>query len=248
MFAAVALREILPGTDVACFAGDAKPKRRRTNRCTRFSSTSAAMSSAVYADFIDDFLTVRYEGTVTSVRDTNANRIGSVRGYEVGDHVSGELLIDLRRAGPDRVPSNPALAIYGSPFGTWPSEGNSFVSGYVSTRERTADRVDIRDNYEGADLFAARDAEVDVFKQSDGRRREYFLFFLQASSRVVDFVHGDGIVQQFVFDSTMLGDTVQGSGEIEIRRGWVDSVVSAIGGSVRFVLTRFSVKPGRCSM
>jgi hypothetical protein len=181
---------------------------------------------------------VHYEGVVSAVQPVSGDS-HCVCGYEPGKPVSGTLLVDLGTLPPDLAPERDNFADYfvKPPF-LWPS----FVIG-SSVRAVSRDRVQIADHVGGVDSFLIVDSESGVSQDASGRERfELDSVLLKASSRTLDFLRGDAILQNFALAGAHVGE-----GKIQIRRESVDAPKSASGGTIAFILKKLTVKPGRCS-
>jgi hypothetical protein len=205
-------------------------------------SAAALLPFAVAATPLVDVVAVRYEGIVSGVHPLHGGRgADCLCGYEVGEPISGTLLVDPRTLPPDLAPFRPDLGDY---FIEPPFLGPSFVVGRAPVRAVSRDRLTISDGVQGVDDFRIVDSESGVSADALGRERfELDSVQLHASSSRRDFLGGDSVFQSF----TLAGADV-GEGRIEIRREIADAPKSAIGGAIDFVLKRLSVKPDRCAI
>jgi hypothetical protein len=215
-------------------------------RTLMLAAITVALPFVARADLIDDFLTVHYEGTVNA--SYGLGGVGSACvdcPYDIGDHVSGTLLVDLRRAPPDTAPEA-FIGKYDS-LERLPHRP-AFVTGHAPDRADTADRVQVFDNNDGEDFFDVVDYSAGTARRSDGRNSyDQDSVFVSAASLSFDFTHGDGIVQDFDLSTQLAGGQMAQNGQISFLRQLLEDPAAAIGGTVFFVMSRFSVKPGRCS-
>jgi hypothetical protein len=205
-----------------------------------FAAAAAALAPfAASAGPLVDVLSVRYEGVVSEVRPLSGDA-SCLCGYEVGKPLSGTLLVDFRTLPADNAPDRENFADYfvEPPF-LWPS----FVVG-APVRAVSRDRLQIADGVRGVDTFVIADSESGFSQDAAGRERfELDSVQLTAASRVLDFIRGDGVSQNFALAGAHIGD-----GEIEIRRESVDEPAGGIGGAIEFIVKKLTVKPARCSI
>jgi hypothetical protein len=219
----------------------------------------AASPTTILADQSQyDFLTVRYEGLVSGVRTVTGTGPGGISTiddhtcnctYRVGDKVSGQLFVDLRKAPPDSQ-SSPAFAEYAYSRLTPPIRGPSFVSGYAKSSADSFDRVQLQD-YPIGDFFNISDHETHPRLDSVGRtvQQTDILDFVLAGP--LDFIHGEGLVQSFNLskadiDSIAGPNALNAGGNLQTERRWTDDVERWVIDTVKFHLTKLSVSPGIC--
>ena len=71
---------------------------------------------------------------------------------------------------------------------------------------------------------------------------------LSLSSSVVDFIHGDSLLQSFELGEEFGGGEPVGTGDLVLGRRWLDDPSSDFFGQmVKFVVDRVTVTPGRCT-
>jgi hypothetical protein len=169
-----------------------------------------------------EILFVDYEGTVTSVSHSP--------GYAIGDAVSGRLTIDTLLAPPDRNPS-PNEAYYGVVSG-YVATAPDFVTGYLT--EAGTDHVRVRNDvpWVGINYSTIMDVYFVSDDLFDGRAEGVDIL-----ARVRGLLDDDGIEQSFEVTSADVDD--EGEGLFgAIRTGYERGV--------GFLISRLSVKPGRC--
>lgn len=166
-------------------------------------------------------LTVSYEGTVYSA-DAGA-------GYEIGDTISGSLVIDTLLMGPDLDLLNPNAGVYGTAQSNVPSL--NFVTGFAAGLP-AGDSIHVfNDLQQPGGLFDTYQI-VDASAFGTPSFQHLALF---AAVRA-DTFDDDGGSQIFEAVSQSLGDLVG-----VVSTGW-----DATRRQVDFYLSRLSVKPGRC--
>jgi hypothetical protein len=184
---------------------------------------------------------VEYWGTVSSA-------LAGPR--RVGDAVSGSMRIDLRFAPSDFWDT---FASEGEYIWNFPCERNcepypDAPSRFVTTRGapvelggNSFDHVHLLDKTEGtailADEFSVRDWEL-----GSGTGEDYseLRVSLSASSRLVDFIHGDDLLQEFdLRPSEMGGDTRAGG-------SWHEALSGMTATLFDFAIDRLRVKPKIC--
>jgi hypothetical protein len=190
-----------------------------------------------HADLID-YLQVRYSGTVNEV---SRQGDGGHFHYDVGDRISGALFVDLRRAPMDSSP-NPNVGVYSY----YPSPGGpSFVGGHAPPRSTSADRVYVGDDDAGRDYFQLSDTEFGYNAAGPGRRTFRFdALTLDLVGATGDFTQSDGLSQAFQIRGDSIGT---GMVETDTQQWWGEKLLKSFGGTAKFVLDFFSVKPGTCS-
>jgi hypothetical protein len=212
-----------------------------------FAAIAAGSPLAARASLIhEDFLTVHYEGVVASISTYDHGDGGCLCGYMRGDKIAGTLLVDLDNAPRDNV-SDPRFGQYG--YGFLNQNGPSFVNGHAPARLESQDRLQIRDQYEpGYDFFDILDHESGVSRDGSGRFvAKVDSLFLLANSLTVDFIHGDGLLQDFVLQGRDAAEA-HAQGFMNVQRRWLDHPDKLFGGTIGFLVTKLSVKPGRCSI
>jgi hypothetical protein len=72
---------------------------------------------------------------------------------------------------------------------------------------------------------------------------------LAVASDGLDFMKGDGLLQDFDLTSSQLASFREHDrhAQRQIVQYWSDSVSEFIGGTIKFALTKFRAKPGRCT-
>jgi hypothetical protein len=210
---------------------------------------SFAARATVIAD--DGFVTVYYEGRVESRYGSGLGTPCTICPYDVGDVVSGTLLIDLAKAPPDLVPEEEGIGQYNTLWSVPGPHSPSFVSGYARNRGDSIDSVQVIDDFEhepGLTLYDVGDGQ-DYFVTENGRKGAFTdALGLRANSVTLDFLDGDGIVQDFDLSTELTSGEVPSSGLLYVARQWLDDRASFVQGSMFFALTRLTVKPGRCSI
>jgi hypothetical protein len=169
-------------------------------------------------------IVVEYEGTISEVIDTP--------GYAVGDRISGRLSIDPALAFPDSDP-RPEAADYRS-------NSPAFVSGFMPSFGLGFDEVGIGKNVVG---IQGIDGPIDFFSVTDwfvsesGSQDAGRMFSLEARAR--GFLDDTRLDQSFELTTADIDESVEDlSGSFDFN---------ILGESlVRFVVSRLTVKPGRC--
>ena len=190
-----------------------------------------------------DFLTVTYEGTVSSIDPWGAR--GFPGAPQIGDSISGTLRVDLRGLPPDIYSADPSVASHVADGHGFPS----FVSGYTPAHGESTDHLSLADNsVENGDVFSILDDE-EWFRHRHGVQtdsRDSLGFFL--FSKTLDVVHGDSAIQDF----TITADSMAPGSAGELQKVRMDKAGDPIGrwlgGLVHFALKKVTVKPGRCPM
>jgi hypothetical protein len=166
-------------------------------------------------------LTVSYEGTVYSA-DAGA-------GHEIGDTISGTLLIDTLLMGPDLALLDPNASLYGAADSNIPSI--DFVSGFA-TGVPSHDSISVRNDFQHpGGLFDT----YQIVDASAFGTPSFQHLVLHATLPADSFDDDDGVK---IFEAIS-----QGLGDLggTLSRGW-----DATRRQVDFHLSRLSVKPGRC--
>jgi hypothetical protein len=97
----------------------------------------------------------------------------------------------------------------------------------------------------GQHFYGVTDSQQAVFSDNGRRYTAWNYLHLTADSTELDFLHGEGLVQDFSL--TQRPDVIAG-GAIQFGRTWIDDLQSGIQGVMGFALTRLTVRPGRCSI
>jgi hypothetical protein len=182
---------------------------------------------------------VEYWGTISAVG------AGSRR---VGDAISGSMRIDLRFAPSDFWDT---FASEGEYIWNFPCERNcepypDAPSRFVATSGapvelggNSFDRVYVFDQNEvfRADEFSVRDWELG---SGTGEDHSELRVSLSVSSHLVDFVHGDGLLQEFDLRPSEMGGAIRTEGT------WIESVRGMAAAGFDFAIDRLRVKPKLC--
>jgi hypothetical protein len=166
-------------------------------------------------------LTVRYEGTVYWADDGAP--------YEIGDSVSGTLLIDRLLLGPDLYPLDPDRGAYGADLPSLPTA--NFVTGFATG-------VPANDSLYIGDDFQHLNGVSDTYQILDqsGFGTSSFMHLVLAGYLPSTTFADDDVSQTFEAVSQALGDLVG-----TLAWGW-----EASRRQVDFYLSRLSVKADRC--
>ena len=108
--------------------------------------------------------------------------------------------------------------------------------------------MQVLDGFEGEYFYDIVDGQSGRLKEN-GRWFGYSdSVFLAVNSLSLDFIDGEGLVQDFDLSTEITSGSVHSQGQISFSHSWLDDVASYVQGTTYFTLTRFTVKPGRCSI
>jgi len=177
-------------------------------------------------------LEVNYEGTISSLLDDNI-------GYSVGDSIFGTLLINT-----DFAPVDADLSNSTGSYSLNNSTNTEFVTGAIANGTRSKDSVTVVDDANSStDSFDVKNFESE-FAHTGGTLTDVWLrsFDLFSSSSIVDYIHGDSLIQSFDLNSS--NSSSLSANIYSYHRTIVNGQTSGIvEGSALATLSRLTIAP-----
>ncbi len=202
---------------------------------------------AAQAD-VYDFVKLHLEGTITDINTGGDSAEGwwLADDYDVGDTFSWNAFYYFSEAPPDAVPE-PNVGSYSVSDNTDGQSG--FVVWAAPSRGPEADSLLLKDNVCGClDSLALLDRPGRYLVRDPNSLPNSGPAYVREESRSlhiessdVDFIHGDGLLQEF----SLSGDAI-GHGRVSFVQRTIANVNEVVVGWGTFVLQKVTATPGRC--